>query len=283
MSVHKGILPILLIILLLTACDAEQTKVPDPDRIKISDPDQTQQNEQSDSKAEAQALKAKGDVGDDTPLEWPAELMGDILPSPNAIFTSIDQGSDFFGEGAPDYITVVSLKGMDRKACEDYAARLEQIGFADDAKKQDTETEVLYSGSMNNEGTGVTFQYDLEDNTGYISYNPMLTSDFLEKWPVEKMGNIPDPGCGLISFETEGTGKDEISTVEFAGMNQQAAENYAADLESLGYLPETNLSDGEWIMFKGFDSEGAGVVFNYSVIYENGTISYGKKDALTGC
>lgn len=275
MSSWKDVLPILLLLLLLTACGTDQAK--------LSNQNQTQQSEQSSSEATAQALNAEGDIGDDTPLEWPEELMGDILPPPSATITSIDQGSAFFGAGAPDYITVVSLKGMDRKACENYAARLEQLGFADDVSKQDTEAKLLYSGSINSEGIGVTFQYDLEGNTGFISYNPMLTSDFLEKWPSERMGNIPDPGCGLISFETDGTGQDEICTVEFAGMNQQAAENYAADLEALGYLPETDTSDGEWIMFKGFDSNGSGVVFNYSVIYENGTISYGKKDALSGC
>lgn len=280
MRTHTSVLPILLSLLLLTACGTDSAKASDPDQTKKSDLDQAQHIEQFQPETTTQALGAEGDIGDDTPLEWPAERMGSILPAPNAVITSIDQGSAFFGEGAPDYITVVSLKGMDSKSCEDYADRLEQLGFTDDVTTQDTGTKYLYSGSMDSDGTGVTFQYDLSGDTGFISYNPMLTSDFLKKWPAERMGNIPDPGCDLISFESEGKGQDEICTVEFATMNEKAAENYAADLEALGYLPETNTSDGEWIMFKGFDDSGSGVVFNYSVIYENGTISYGKKDAF---
>ena len=171
MRTHTSVLPILLSLLLLTACDSDSAKASDPDQTKKSDLDQAQHIEQFQPETTTQALGAEGDIGDDTPLEW----------------------------------------------------------------------------------------------------------------PTERMGNIPDPGCDLISFESEGKGQDEICTVEFATMNEKAAENYAADLEALGYLPETNTSDGEWIMFKGFDDSGSGVVFNYTVIYENGTISYGKKDALSGC
>jgi len=116
-----------------------------------------------------QTSVASGDVGDDSPLEWPSELMGAYLPTPNGIITSIDQGSTFFGEGAPDYITVVSLEGMSLTDCEDYKAKLKSIGFVDDATEEDTKGEFLYSGSMNSEGSGVTFQYNIEKGSGFVS------------------------------------------------------------------------------------------------------------------
>ncbi len=232
--------------------------------------------EQSTSESTTQTSVASGDVGDDSPLEWPAELMGQSLPAPKGIITSIDQGSAFFGEGAPDYITVVSLKGISRADCEDYKTRLKKLGFIDDPTEEDANGKFLYSGSVDSEGSGVTFQYDFDSGSGFVSYNPMLTDDFIEKWPAQEMGNIPDPGGKLISFKSDGADGNRIYTVDFANVSEQNAAEYVAELKRLGYSPETDDSDGEMIIFKGFDSKGNKVIFSYSVIYENGTISYHK-------
>jgi hypothetical protein len=228
------------------------------------------------SGSKTQTSVASGDVGEDSPLEWPSELMGSYLTSPNGIITSIDQGSTFFGEGAPDYITVVSLKGMSRTDCEDYKTKLKSLGFVDDPTEKDANGEFLYCGSMNSEESGVTFQYNLDEGSGFVSYNPMLTDDFIDIWPAENMGNIPDPGGKLISFEFAIDDGNTIYTVDFANISEQNASEYVAELRRLGYTPETDTSDGEIIVFKGYDSNGNGVAFNYSVIYENGTITYGK-------
>jgi hypothetical protein len=104
----------------------------------------------------------------------------------------------------------------------------------------------------------------------------MLTEDFIDKWPAENMGNIPDPGGKLISFEPTVMDGNTIYTVDFANINEQNASEYVAELRRLGYAPETDTSDGETIAFQGFDSNGNGVSFRYSVIYENGVITYGK-------
>ena len=236
--------------------------------------------EQGNSELTTQTAVIEGDAGDDSPLEWPAEIMGASLPVPKGIITSIDQGSAFFGEGAPDYITAVSLKGMSRADCEDYKTRLKKLGFVDDATEQDANGLFLYSGSMNSEGSGVTFQYDLENGSGFVSYNPMMTDDFIEKWPAQEMGNIPDPGGKLISFKSDGADSNRIYAVDFANVNEQNASEYVSELKRLGYSPKTDESDGEVIIFKGFDAKGNGVIFSYSVIYENGTISYGNKESL---
>ena len=66
-------------------------------------------------------------------------------------------------------------------------------------------------------------------------------------------------------------------------MNEQTAAEYVVRLKEAGYTPETDSYDGEVILFKGFNSSGDGVVFEYYELYENGIISYGAKDALTGC
>lgn len=273
MNLWKDVLPILLLLLLLTACGAEQTKAQDPNQVQSKEA----------VISTATALTAGGDIGDETPMEWPAELMGDLPPVEGGTITSIDKGSDAFGEGAPDYITVVSLKGFDRKACEAYQAKLEKLGYLDDSTEQVTESTFVYSGSNQQEGTAVSFQYEFGNDAGYVSFNPMYTADIPESWPSDQMGGLPDPGCSLISFTTDGKNDDQVSTVEFAGMSEGEAAEYAASLKELGFKPDTDLSDEETILFRGFDSDGYGVVFNYSVIYENGTISYGKKDAFTGC
>ena len=223
-----------------------------------------------------------GDVGDDSPLEWPTQLMGDILPVPSGVITSIDRGDTFFGSDAPAYITVVSFKAMSRKDCEMYANKLKKLGFTDDVTEQDTKTKIIYSGSMNSEGIGVTFQYAFEDDKGFVSYNPMLI-DSIEEWPSKEMGGLPDPDCFLVQFNTEGTDENLVSSVEFADMTEQEAKDYVTTLKELGFTPETDLSDDDKILFKGFDDDGHGVVFDYSVYYENGIISYGKKDAFLGC
>jgi hypothetical protein len=141
MRIGKYVIPILLMLLMLTACGSE------------------------------------GDTGDDTSLEWPAQLMGNILPSPAGVITSIDRGDTFFGSDAPAYITVVSFKGIGREDCKKYIDKLETLGFTDDATKQEQETKCLYSGSMNSSGAAVTFQYDFETDTGFVSYNPELNND----------------------------------------------------------------------------------------------------------
>lgn len=145
MSKWKNVIPILLVMLMLNACGSE------------------------------------GDTGDNTPLEWPSQLMGNILPSPDGVITSIDRGDTFFGSGAPAYIIVVSLKDISREDSQRYVNKLQKLGFTDDITKQDLETKCLYSGSMNASGAGVTFQYDFETNKGFVSYNPELNNDSIEK------------------------------------------------------------------------------------------------------
>lgn len=270
MRIWKGILLILLVLLMLTACGAEHST--------SSEPDSTQ----NASESATQSSNPEDDASDDAPLEWPVELMGDILPVPSGVITSIDRSDTFFGSDAPAYITIVSFKAMSREDCGMYVNKLIQLGFTDDVTEQDTEAKIIYSGSMDSEGIGVTFQYNFEEEKGFVSYNPMLI-DLMVEWPIVNMGGLPDPGCELIFFSTEGTDKNTVSSVEFANMNELEAKEYVTTLKELGFTPETDASDDGKILFKGFDDNGRGVVFDYSVMYENGVISYGKKGALSGC
>lgn len=271
MRAWKDILPVLLMLFILTACSAEQSTSSKPDLA------------QSFSKSATQSSNPEGDINDDAPLEWPVELMGDILPIPSGIITSIDRGDTFFGNDAPAYITIVSFREMSREDCEMYVNKLKKLEFTDDVTEQDTEATIIYSGSMDSEGIGVTFQYDFQEEKGFLSYNPMLNDDSIAEWPSDEMGNLPDPGCELVLFSTEGTDNNAVSTVEFANMTELEAKMYVITLKELGFRPETDSSGGEKILFKGFDDNGRGVVFDYSVMYENGVISYGKKEALSGC
>ena len=108
----------------------------------------------------------------------------------------------------------------------------------------------------------------------------MLTDAFIEEWPIDEMSGLPDPGCVLISFNKDGTDQNAISTVEFANMTETEANKYVIKLKEAGFTPETEAEDHEKILFKGYDGNGNGVVFDYSVIYENGVISIIMKDAI---
>ena len=85
MRIWKGTLLILLVLLMLTACGAEHST--------SSEPDSTQ----NASESATQYSNLEDDASDDAPLEWPVELMGDILPVPSGVITSIDRG-DTSGE-----------------------------------------------------------------------------------------------------------------------------------------------------------------------------------------
>jgi hypothetical protein len=188
MSAWRNIIPVLLILLLLTACSSDQENV--------SNPDQAQSNTEATTPAAAEGnpktatppavegkpgtaspAAAEGDVGDDTPLEWPTELMGPIPAASGGVITSIDRGDSFYGEGGPEYITVVSLRGMDLSDCQAYIANLQALGFLYDVTEQETEAEIIYSGSLESGEAGVTFKYDFEYDTGFVSYNPQLDAD----------------------------------------------------------------------------------------------------------
>lgn len=114
-----------------------------------------------------------GDTGDDTPLKWPTELMGDILPVPNGAITSIDKANQIWGKDAPDYIIVVSLKNMSKDDCIMYVNKLEKLGFAGGVSEQ-SDKKISFSGGIDDVGIGVSFSYDFIENKGFVAYNPKL-------------------------------------------------------------------------------------------------------------
>ncbi len=270
MKRHTAII-IMILILFLTSCQSKQ------------DAPDTSQAAVKTTTTSAAADTSEGDIGDDTPLEWPVELMDDVLPVPSGTITSIDRASDIWGESAPEYITVVSFKSMSREDCLLYVEKLKKLEFTDDATDLLTNSKITYSGSITDVGIAVTFEYDFAVDTGFVSYNPQLDSGFLDKWPQDKMGNLPDPGCILIDCYAEGEGENTVCSVDFANMKEAAAKEYIEKLKGIGYDPDQELADDVNFLFKGFDKEGRGVVFYYSIIYENGIISFGKKQSFEGC
>ena len=116
-----------------------------------------------------------GDTSDDTPLEWPSELMGDILPVPKGTITSIDKANQIWGKDAPDYIIVVSLKDMSRDDCVMYVNKLKNLGFSDGVETN-IDVKIEFSGSLNDAGVGVSFSHNFIDNKGFVSYNPKINA-----------------------------------------------------------------------------------------------------------
>lgn len=132
------------------------------------------------SQIPSKTASSEGDTGDDTPLEWPTELMGDILPVPNGAITSIDKANQIWDKDEPDYIIVVSLKNMSKDDCILYINKLKKLGFADGVSEQ-TDKKISFSGGIDNLGIGVSFSYDFIKNKGFVAYNPKLNASNVDK------------------------------------------------------------------------------------------------------
>lgn len=115
--------------------------------------------------------------GDDTPIEWPKDLMGD-LPQPGGTITSIDRGNDIWGMDAPSWIIVVSIKDIFREDCIIYINKLKKLGFKQGVF-ENTDSKISFSGSLENKNVSVSFSYNLLANKGFVAYNPK-NSDIIE-------------------------------------------------------------------------------------------------------